>query len=88
MRLFKRRKRSKIGLLLDALVSIHRHDINGAFWLDHLKIEKSIRDDMDILSRRITNAFDYIGDLRSEYKAHEAQFHTSKKPAEKKKGKK
>ena len=88
MRLFKRRKRSKIGLLLDALVSIHRHDINGAFWLDHLKIEKSIRDDMDILSRRITNAFDYIGDLRSEYKAHEARFHTPKKPAGKKKGKK
>jgi len=43
---------------------------------------------MEILSRRITNAFDYIGDLRSEYKAHEARFHTPKKLAEKKKGKK
>ena len=47
-----------------------------------------VREDMDILSRRITNAFDYIGDLRSEYKAHETRFHTPKKPAEKKKGKK
>jgi len=49
---------------------------------------KEHQEDMDILSRRITNAFDYIGDLRSEYKAHEARFHTPKKPAEKKKGKK
>jgi len=49
---------------------------------------KKHQEDMDILSKRIANAFDYIGDLRSEYKAHEAQFHTSKKPAEKKKGKK
>ena len=49
---------------------------------------KEHQEDMDILSKRIANAFDYIGDLRSEYKAHEAQFHTSKKPAEKKKGKK
>ena len=51
---------------------------------------KKHQEDMDILSRRITNAFDYIGDLRSEYKAHEARFHTKKvgqkKPA--KKGKK
>ena len=49
---------------------------------------KEHQEDMDILSRRIANAFDYIGDLRSEYKAHEARFHTPKKPAEKKKGKK
>ena len=82
MRLFKRRKRSKIGLLLDALVSIHRHDINGAFWLDHLKIEKSIRDDMDILSRRITNGFNYITTIMQE---HEARFHAKPAP---KKGKK
>ena len=87
MRLFKRRKRSKIGLLLDALVSIHRHDINGAFWLDHLKIEKSIRDDMDILSRRIANAFEYVTAIMA---VHLAQSHSKKvgqkKPA--KKGKK
>ena len=47
-----------------------------------------VREDMDILSKRITNAFDYIGDVRSEYKAHEARFHAPKKPAGKKKGKK
>ena len=51
-------------------------------------LELRLRADMDILSRRITNAFDYIGDVRSEYKAHEARFHTPKKPAGKKKGKK
>jgi len=44
-------------------------------------LELGLRADMDILSRRITNAFDYIGDLRSEYKAHEARFHTPKKSA-------
>ena len=49
---------------------------------------KKHQEDMDILSKRITNAFDYIGDVRSEYKAHEARFHTPKKPAGKKKGKK
>ena len=49
---------------------------------------KKHQEDMDILSRRINNAFHYIGDLRSEYKVHEARFHTPKKPAEKKKGKK
>ena len=85
----------KISERLDILLDIHRHDINGTFLLDHHKLEldhyelkKSILADMDILSRRITNAFDYIGDLRSEYKAHETRFHTPKKPAEKKKGKK
>jgi len=49
---------------------------------------KKHQEDMDILSKRITNAFDYIVFMRSEYKAHEARFHTPKKPAGKKKGKK
>ena len=71
---------------IDILINLHRMNEGGAFFLGH--DTRNIRADMDILSKRITNAFDYIGDLRSEYKEHEARFHTPKKPAGKPKVKK
>ena len=82
----KRRAKKLEENPIGTLINLHRMNEGGAFFLGH--DTTNIRADMDILNKRITNAFDYIGDLRSEYKVHEARFHTPKKPAEKKKGKK
>jgi len=69
---------------LKSLVDIHRIKDDGKqFFLGH--DTRNIRDDMDILSRRITNAFEYVTTIMA---AHLAQFHTPKKPVGKKKAKK